>query len=297
MCQNNGRCAAVAANTGPCFCLRCHCLQQFSGSRCERNLANSLNRGGNSHSGIYILKKSTFKTEHYVENLTETRVINLGDATKKELSSTQWLGICLGSAALVFLLLSFAVCLIYRRKKKRSHTKTQKNFNHSSDEQLEPRSMDMSLIADHSSPKPVIIRDRNFRKPSNSEARLSTTSFQQQAAEKNNLADVDHFVRSKMRPSGKSTIAANNSHCCRRYSTHFVQSVPDSFARDSEEAIPLRRPSSASFSLSVNALTAVNRPSQPNRYHERPRSLRYSSSRPPTYEEVCREKDELVRMG
>ena len=297
LCLNGGRCAEAASRGGPCNCRRCRCSARYSGSRCERKIVGNSKSNENVHAGVVILKKSTYKSEHYVENLTETRFINLGDPTEKEFNSSQWLGICLGSAFLVLLLLIFAVCLVYHKRRKMKHSKQQKTLEHSSDEAIDARNSDVSVVTDNSSQNQVIFRERNFQKRSNSEVRLSRTSFQQQAAEKASLTDVNRYVRSKTRPSGKSTIAVNDGHCCRRYSSHFVQSMTDSFSCDAQETIPLRRPSSQSFPPSTHAMVAGNSGCRQNHLHERPRSLRCSSFRPPTYEEVCREKNELVRIG
>ena len=273
-----------------CNCPHCLCPTEYFGSRCERKIATNIPvklPSFDNQVGVVYSKKTTTYIE---ENHTETKIVS--NEKPQSLSTSQWFGICIGAVALVLLLIVSVTCLVYHKKKNYA-LKKQHSYKEPTIEPQTTRNMDVSVIADHTPPGPAIIRERNFQKRLSSEVRLNGSSFQQKA-KRPHSADVnwenDRFHRSQSRSSGKSSIVLNP---CHRYSSHFIRPVQDEMTGMVEEAIPLRRVSCGSSPLRHS--NPEGRVQKRERYSDRPRSFRHSLSRPPTYEEACREKEALVK--
>ena len=296
-CMNGGRCVDAVTSGRVCRCRRCSCRAEYIGSRCERNIVtNDPGQSPNSGSQAGIIYSK--KTRTYIEeNHSETRVVGV-DTQTHTLNAPQWIAICVGSAVLVIFLVGSAVCLIYYKRRKYS-TNTQHQYKEPTIELQTTRNIDFSIVADHSSSESPIILERTFQKPLNAEICMSTSSFRQKA-ENSSSADGDSRKasrdRSHSRSSGKLPIVLSDGHCFKRFSNHYVQPIQEMIPCAIEETIPLRRVSVGSSPMR-HSNPESRTPGKRDRYSDRPRSLRHSLTRPPTYEEVCREKDALVRNG
>ena len=302
-CLNGGRCLDSGRDIQNCRCHLCKCKTDFAGTRCERNIATDISEKQPNSNGQLEVVYSKKTTTYIEENHTETRIVGM-DQPSPSFTSKHWIAICGGSVALVLVLIAFVSCLVYYKRKSYS-TKTDHHYKQPTIELQTARNIDLSIIADNSPPESPIIRERSFQKPLNAEIRRSTSSFQQKA-EKSSAADgnweSNARQRSDPRSSGKLPIVLNDGHCCKRYSHHYVQPIQEELhcavQAELQEMIPLRRISIGSSSPMRHSNPESSRPLvKRDRYSERPRSLRHSMSQPPTYEEVCREKDALVRNG
>ena len=289
ICLNGGTCLHHHA----CQCVRCKCVAEYTGNRCERRSgAKSTGKVPrfNGEREVVISKKTTYRSEHYEENRTETRIVSTNDKPIA-LSTSQWLGICLGAAALVLLLIISASCLVYH-KRKVSKRNFQQSYQPPSVELQSTRSLDLSIVTDHSSQDAAITGEKSFQKLPPPVSRLSTSSFQQKTGSVTDVGgNYDRRNRSQSRSSGKSLNVINDG---RRYS-NYTRRSKQHLSGDFEESLPLRPLSyhSASFNSPGHLSSVKTR----DRVSDRPRSLRHSISKPPTYEEACLEKDVIARNG